>query len=111
MTAGALARRGFGDGTRAARLMQDCGLDPARHSGIVEELGAAPDADQALLGLSRLLESCAERGDLLEALTTDPDLRSRLIKVLGASSALTDHLVRHPGDWRELRGADAARAP
>jgi len=30
---------------------------------------------------------------------------------VGASRALADHLVRHPGDWRELRGADAARPP
>ncbi|MBB5996876.1 glutamate-ammonia-ligase adenylyltransferase [Streptomonospora salina] len=111
LTAGALARRGFGDGARAARLMQDCGLAPGHHAGVVDELGAAPDADQALLGLSRLLDCCAEPGDLLEALTADPDLRARLVKVLGASTALTDHLVRHPGDWRELRGADAARAP
>ncbi|WP_461000603.1 bifunctional [glutamine synthetase] adenylyltransferase/[glutamine synthetase]-adenylyl-L-tyrosine phosphorylase [Streptomonospora sediminis] len=111
MTAGALARRGFGDGARAVRLMSDGGLDPDRHFDLIHELGAAPDPDQALLGLSRLLESCADPAELLETLCADPDLRSRLTKVLGASVALTDHLVRHPDDWRELRGADAARAP
>ncbi|MUL40986.1 bifunctional [glutamine synthetase] adenylyltransferase/[glutamine synthetase]-adenylyl-L-tyrosine phosphorylase [Streptomonospora sp. PA3] len=111
MTAGALARRGFGDGERAVRLLSESGIDPARHSDIVGELGAAPDPDQALLGLCRILEACGEPAELLDALCTDPDLRARLVKVLGASSALTDHLVRHPGDWRELRGADAARAP
>ena len=26
----------------------------------------------------------------------------RLLCVLGASEALTDHLVRHPEQWREL---------
>ncbi|GAA1747989.1 bifunctional [glutamine synthetase] adenylyltransferase/[glutamine synthetase]-adenylyl-L-tyrosine phosphorylase [Streptomonospora arabica] len=111
MTAGALARRGFGDGARAVRLLADCGLDPGRHAAVVDELGAAADPDQALLGLTRLLECCAEPDELLDALCSDPDLSARLVKVLGASTALTDHLVRHPGDWRELRGADAARAP
>ncbi|QBI53753.1 bifunctional [glutamine synthetase] adenylyltransferase/[glutamine synthetase]-adenylyl-L-tyrosine phosphorylase [Streptomonospora litoralis] len=111
MTAGALARRGFGDGTRAVRLMAESGLDPGRHRAVVDELGAAPDPDQALLGLARQLECCADPEELLEALCADPDLRARLVKILGASTALTDHLVRHPGDWRELRGVDAARAP
>ncbi|MBV2362360.1 bifunctional [glutamine synthetase] adenylyltransferase/[glutamine synthetase]-adenylyl-L-tyrosine phosphorylase [Streptomonospora nanhaiensis] len=111
MTAGGLARRGFGDASRAVRLMGECGLDAARHAAVVDALGAAPDPDQALLGLVRLLETGSEAAELLEALTADPDLRARLAGVLGASVALTDHLVRHPGDWRELRGADAARTP
>ncbi|CAM4195196.1 bifunctional [glutamine synthetase] adenylyltransferase/[glutamine synthetase]-adenylyl-L-tyrosine phosphorylase [Nocardiopsis rhodophaea] len=111
MTAGALARRGFGDGARAARLMTEAGLDPGAHAQVIDALSAAADPDQALLGLTRLVESEPEPDELRAALNDDPDLRARLIGVLGASTALTDHLVRHPGDWRELRGADAARTP
>ncbi|WP_184080264.1 bifunctional [glutamine synthetase] adenylyltransferase/[glutamine synthetase]-adenylyl-L-tyrosine phosphorylase [Nocardiopsis mwathae] len=111
MTAGALARRGFGDGTRAARLMAESGLDPGVHAAVIDSLSAAADSDQALLGLTRLVETAPDPDELRTALLDDPDLRSRLTGVLGASTALTDHLVRHPGDWRELRGADAARNP
>ncbi len=110
-TAGAFARRGFGDGRRAARLAAEAGLDPGRYAPILMGLSAAADPDQALLGLTRLLENCADPGELRDALCEDPDLRARLTRVLGASLALTDHLVRHPADWRELRGADAARTP
>ncbi|MFC4561579.1 bifunctional [glutamine synthetase] adenylyltransferase/[glutamine synthetase]-adenylyl-L-tyrosine phosphorylase [Nocardiopsis mangrovi] len=111
MTPGALARRGFGDGARAVRLVEDAGLDPHAHGAVVRDLSGAADPDQALLGLVRLLECSGDPKELLDALCDDPDLRVRLTRVLGASAALTDHLVRHPGDWRELRGADAARVP
>jgi glutamate-ammonia-ligase adenylyltransferase len=110
-TAGALARRGFGDGARAARLLDGAGIGPGTHGDLIGDLSTAADPDQALLGLVRLLECCGDADDLLGALAEDPDLRHRLTRVLGASVALTDHLVRHPGDWRELRGADAARSP
>jgi len=44
---------------------------------------------------------------LLAALAEDPGLRRRLVAVLGASSALGDHLVANPEQWRTLRtGAD-----
>ncbi len=39
------------------------------------------------------------------------DCGARLATVLGASSALADHLARHPGDWRELRGPEAVSEP
>jgi glutamate-ammonia-ligase adenylyltransferase len=111
MTAGALARRGFSDSTRALRLMAGAGLDAEADTDVISDLAAAPDPDQALLGLIRVLESDPDPEDMLAVLREDPDLRARLCRVLGASTALTDHLVRHPGDWRELRGADAARSP
>ncbi len=110
MGVGALARRGFGDATRAAQLLREAGLDPVVHEAVVDALGRAADPDLALLGLVRILER-SEETDLLGALLDDADLRERLVQVLGASRALADHLVRHPGDWRELRGADAARVP
>ncbi|TDQ52466.1 bifunctional [glutamine synthetase] adenylyltransferase/[glutamine synthetase]-adenylyl-L-tyrosine phosphorylase [Actinorugispora endophytica] len=111
MTAGALARRGFGDAERAARLMSEAGLDPAEHGAVLDSIGRSADPDLALLGLTRIVERSTEAEEIRSALVQDPDLRERLVRVLGASVALADHLVRHPGDWRELRGADAARAP
>ncbi|GAA0477595.1 glutamate-ammonia-ligase adenylyltransferase [Paractinoplanes deccanensis] len=39
---------------------------------------------------------------ILEALAQDAGLRRRLVAVLGASSALGDHLVANPDDWRVL---------
>ncbi|GAA1113733.1 bifunctional [glutamine synthetase] adenylyltransferase/[glutamine synthetase]-adenylyl-L-tyrosine phosphorylase [Nocardiopsis composta] len=111
MTAGALARQGFGDGARALRLFSGAGIDPGEHPELVGALCASADPDQALTGLTRIAEHLPEQAELLDALAADPDLRARLTAVLGASIALTDHLVRHPGDWRELCGPDAARAP
>ncbi|MBR8745529.1 bifunctional glutamine-synthetase adenylyltransferase/deadenyltransferase, partial [Nocardiopsis sp. MG754419] len=111
MTAGALARRGFSDSPRALRLVEQAGLDARDDTDILDSLGAAADPDQALLGLLRLLEVCPDPDEVLIALREEPDLRARLCRVLGASPALADHLVRHPEDWRELRGADAARTP
>ncbi|MCK9873704.1 bifunctional [glutamine synthetase] adenylyltransferase/[glutamine synthetase]-adenylyl-L-tyrosine phosphorylase [Nocardiopsis dassonvillei] len=111
MTAGALARRGFSDSTRALRLVEEAGLDARADTEIIGSLAAAPDPDQALLGLIRILESDPDPAEFLHALREDRELRARLCRVLGTSTALADHLVRHPGDWRELRGADAARSP
>ncbi|MBB4930787.1 glutamate-ammonia-ligase adenylyltransferase [Lipingzhangella halophila] len=111
MTAGELARRGFGDSDRAASLLRAAGISVERHGRIIDELGRAADPDLALLGLTRLLENDPAPDELRDALREDPDLRSRLVRVLGASAALTDHLVVHPGDWHELRGPDATRAP
>ncbi|MEV1333098.1 bifunctional [glutamine synthetase] adenylyltransferase/[glutamine synthetase]-adenylyl-L-tyrosine phosphorylase [Micromonospora costi] len=48
---------------------------------------------------------------LLEALHADPGLRRRLIAVLGASSALGDHLVANPDQWTVLRTAPDGLAP
>lgn len=111
VTAGALARRGFGDGERTERLLADAGLELERDTGTIDALGAAADPDLALLGLSRLAESESDPEALRTALREEPDLRDRLARVLGASVALTDHLVRHSGEWRELRGADSMRVP
>ncbi|MBQ1082556.1 bifunctional [glutamine synthetase] adenylyltransferase/[glutamine synthetase]-adenylyl-L-tyrosine phosphorylase [Nocardiopsis sp. B62] len=111
MTAGALARRGFSDSTRAVRLVEEAGLDTLADTEVIGALAAAADPDQALLGLLRLLEAAPDPEEVRAALREERDLRTRLCGVLGVSPALTDHLVRHPGDWRELRGADAARTP
>jgi glutamate-ammonia-ligase adenylyltransferase len=48
---------------------------------------------------------------LIAALHADPALRRRLIAVLGASSALGDHLVANPDQWRALASTGDGVAP
>ncbi len=48
---------------------------------------------------------------VLTALRTDGGLRRRLVAVLGASSALGDHLVANPDDWRVLTTEATGVAP
>jgi glutamate-ammonia-ligase adenylyltransferase len=120
-----LARLGFAQPERAARLLGPTGLrlwdeTPARPTGpdaaaVVSALGRAADPDLALLALARLAEALgAGSAALLDRLRSSGALRARLISLLGASSALGDHLVAHPTDWRLLdpdRGAPPAAAP
>src|SRR5687768_9269359 len=114
-----LARFGFVDGERAARLLSDPSLglwdlernepaDPEAGS-VVSALARAGDPDLAALSLSRLVESL-DRTDpsggsaaaLLAGLRGSALLRSRLLAVLGASSGLADHLAANPADWTVL---------
>jgi len=135
---GTLARMGFADPTRAAQLIGaelDADLVPAvgaaattratRHvidtsdviagadAELLAALAAAADPDLALAKITAILERCgpALGAELLAALRGERGLRDRLTAVLGASPALGDHLLRHPDDWRVLRGPDALRPP
>ncbi|MGK5684751.1 bifunctional [glutamine synthetase] adenylyltransferase/[glutamine synthetase]-adenylyl-L-tyrosine phosphorylase [Actinoplanes sp. URMC 104] len=91
---------------------------------LLTSLSRAADPNLALRQLHRLVDAAgraAARGngaratgpsgeidtneatdELLGALARDAGLRRRLVAVLGASSALGDHLVANPGDWRVL---------
>ncbi|MER5867999.1 bifunctional [glutamine synthetase] adenylyltransferase/[glutamine synthetase]-adenylyl-L-tyrosine phosphorylase [Kitasatospora sp. NPDC002040] len=100
-----LVRRGFSDPEAAVGLLGEPWLhgladDPV----LLDALGATADPDLALLGLARLLEAldAAERHTLRDTLTSSKPLRDRLLSVLGASTALGDHLARHPRDWHAL---------
>ena len=119
-TTGALARLGFADPERAAGLLADPALLPLRSAipdGQVDEVvgavGDTADPDEALLALVRVLEALAKRGDdpewgisaLCADLVTPGQSRDRVLAVLGGSTALVDHLVRHPEHW-----LDASRA-
>ncbi|MFB7943395.1 bifunctional [glutamine synthetase] adenylyltransferase/[glutamine synthetase]-adenylyl-L-tyrosine phosphorylase [Kitasatospora phosalacinea] len=100
-----LVRRGFSDPDQAVRLLDGPGLHGlAADPVLLDALGAAADPDQALLGLARLLEALDlhERHTLRDTLTASKPLRDRLLGVLGASTALADHLARHPRDWHAL---------
>jgi glutamate-ammonia-ligase adenylyltransferase len=119
-TAGALARLGFADPARAAGLLGDRALVPLRAAtpdghldDLVAAVGDTADPDEGLLGLVRVAESLARLDDdadwgisaFARELATEGEGRDRVTAVLGGSTALVDHLVRHPEHWVE-----AARA-
>ncbi|MFH9064374.1 bifunctional [glutamine synthetase] adenylyltransferase/[glutamine synthetase]-adenylyl-L-tyrosine phosphorylase [Streptomyces coeruleorubidus] len=101
-----LLRHGFTDASAAERLLDSAELAPLRDDPVLlDALGATADPDLALLGLVRLLEAQPEPGsrrELLDTLISSKPLRDRLLGVLGASTALADHLTRHPDDWQAL---------
>lgn len=106
-SSGAYVRKGFVDGAAAARGIERLG-DAGRP--LTDKLAATADPDAALEGLLRLADALDERdeGDegagagMLVEVADDEGTAMRLCSVLGASAALTHHLVRHPEHWREL---------
>lgn len=129
---GRLARYGFGTaegdgGARAADLLGPDGLrlwrpeeqEPADEPAgeLLAAMSRAADPDLALRQLHRIVEAERRTTDgavdspLLAELHADPGLRRRLIAVLGASSALGDHLVAHPDHCTALRTAPDGLAP
>ncbi|NYF99487.1 bifunctional [glutamine synthetase] adenylyltransferase/[glutamine synthetase]-adenylyl-L-tyrosine phosphorylase [Janibacter cremeus] len=105
-----LARHGFTDTRRAERLLTDPVLDLSEgveQDRLIRALTRAADPDGALLGLVRVLESAGERAEeLREALREDERVRDRVVGVLGVSTALVDHLVAHPEQWRDAVDAE-----
>ncbi|GAA2609395.1 bifunctional [glutamine synthetase] adenylyltransferase/[glutamine synthetase]-adenylyl-L-tyrosine phosphorylase [Streptomyces roseoviolaceus] len=101
-----LLRHGFTDASAAERLLDSAELVLLRDDPVLlEALGGTADPDLALLGLVRLLEAQPNPGarrELLDTLIAAKPLRDRLLGVLGASTALADHLTRHPEDWQAL---------
>ena len=94
-----------------ARLLRLAFEDPARANAELASLGdrseplvailaRTADPDQALAGLTRLAERAGP--ELVPELADDEGTAMRVLSVLGASQALTDHLCRHPEQWREL---------
>ncbi len=97
-------RIGFVDGAAAAR-----GVERLGEAGrpLTDKLAATADPDAALAGLLRLADALDERTEgagraMLTEVADDEGTAMRLCSVLGASAALTHHLVRHPEHWREL---------
>ena len=72
---------------------------------LVEALGRVASPDGALLCLTRVVAAAREGAafDTVTAALGGPE-RERLLAVLGASTALGDHLVRHPDDVGALVG-------
>jgi len=93
----ALARSGFRDGERAARLLDDL---PGIPADLVERLALAADPDLALEHVASLAEYVgAERA---WAAVADPVTLERLVLVLGTSQALGEFIVRHPDALDDL---------
>ncbi len=98
-----LARLGFTEPARAAAALEAGALSPlGGDEAVLADLGLVADPDAALLGLARLLDAPDGQERLVESLNDDDLFRRRLLTVLGASRALTDHLVRFPGSWSYL---------
>lgn len=77
---------------------------PEQAAEILWHLSGTADPDLALNTIIRLMEALGEqKGQLHNVLRTDPELRVKLFSLLGASTALGDHLVAHPHTWPELQ--------
>jgi glutamate-ammonia-ligase adenylyltransferase len=98
-TSGRLARLGFRDAERSAAALDRLGGLAAE---ILHLVAAAADPDQAADFLADLADRVEDREAMLEEVASDEGTAMRLLSVLGASSALGDHLLRHPGHWRDL---------
>ena len=125
--AATLARLGFAEAVRAEQLLGDRALaglvdplDDVFSDGLPDALGDTSDPDLALLSLVRLMEAVradeprrrdvdaepeASLTGLIAALRHRGPERDRLLAVLGASTALADHLVAHPEHWRDVTEA------
>ncbi|GAA1148069.1 bifunctional [glutamine synthetase] adenylyltransferase/[glutamine synthetase]-adenylyl-L-tyrosine phosphorylase [Nocardioides aquiterrae] len=104
-----MSRAATGKGTllRLGFLVPDASLAGLHRLGsaadpLVALIARTADPDEALAGLVRLLDVVRDPDELLAALAEDEGTAMRLLSVLGASQALSDHLVRHPDHWHEL---------
>jgi glutamate-ammonia-ligase adenylyltransferase len=95
-TAGKLARLGFQDADASSAHVEDLG---EYADDLVHLIAAVADPDLAAAFLAQLARKDPE---LLPDLADDEGTAMRLLSVLGASTALGDHLLRHPQHWREL---------
>ncbi|WP_131787069.1 bifunctional [glutamine synthetase] adenylyltransferase/[glutamine synthetase]-adenylyl-L-tyrosine phosphorylase [Protofrankia symbiont of Coriaria ruscifolia] len=95
------------------RVAAPSGVTDLYDNALLAELAQAANPDLALAAIERIAESAPEAvgRELLAVLDAQPGLRARLVAVLGASTALGDHLVRHPGDWRVLADDSLMRVP
>ena len=107
---GSLVRMGFAD---AERSLANLGRLGDAAEPLLAVLARTADPDLALHGLVRLVEASDDGARLVSDLADDEGTAMRLLSVLGASSALADHLCRHPGHWTELADATlgSTRAP
>ncbi|MFC5379917.1 bifunctional [glutamine synthetase] adenylyltransferase/[glutamine synthetase]-adenylyl-L-tyrosine phosphorylase [Aquipuribacter nitratireducens] len=116
-----VARHGFTDVDRALARLSELARSDEGALGLAELLADTADPDLALLGLVRLAEVADgelvgrlrdvavddreaprhDAGDLpASAAAGSAGPLRRLVRVLGASRALADHVVRHPASWR-----------
>jgi [glutamine synthetase] adenylyltransferase / [glutamine synthetase]-adenylyl-L-tyrosine phosphorylase len=96
---GRMIRLGFTDVDRAQAALERLG--PAADE-LLPLVGAVADPDQAIGLLADLTERVPDPDAMLRELTDDEGSAMRLLSVLGASSALGDHLLRHPDHCSDL---------
>ncbi|GHG41413.1 glutamate-ammonia-ligase adenylyltransferase [Sinomonas cellulolyticus] len=105
MAAPSLTRRlialGSSDPDRAERFLGARELDGVDTDHLLEGLASAPDPDGALLTIVRLIERRPEVRELIDAGTARSE---SLFRLVGASEALGDFLVRHPEHLDGLTG-------
>ena len=89
--------RGFRDGARAAAIVADL---PGIPDALVERIVAAASPDTALDSLAAVAQALGP--ERLWSALEDPEVRERLVLVLGTSAALGDFLARHPDALEEL---------
>ncbi|BCT75960.1 glutamate-ammonia-ligase adenylyltransferase [Sinomonas cyclohexanicum] len=97
MAAPSLTRRlialGSADPVRAERFLAARELEGLEMEALLEGLASAPDPDGALLALVRLIERTPVARALVEA---GPGRSEPMFRLLGASEALGEFLIRHP---------------
>ncbi len=98
-TSGRLARLGFREVERSLTALRRLG---SAADELVHLVAATADPDQTAGFLADLADRVEDRDGMLDALADDEGSAMRLLSVLGASSALGDHLLRHPGHWHDL---------
>lgn len=102
----ALARLGFADLDKAARLLGEPELAAvADSSEAMADFQLAADPDLALLTLSRLIDLGEPTAGLERAFVEDPEFRGRFLRIVGLSEAFGGVLLRHPRWWLTLAGA------
>jgi glutamate-ammonia-ligase adenylyltransferase len=105
------ARYGFTD-ERAEGQLRAAGwwgtTGPVEGSAeVLSALSRSADPDLALRGFDRIREADETGWSKLTAeLVRNPELRGRLVGVLGTSSTLADFLANYPDQWRRLAGKD-----
>ncbi|HVM29028.1 MAG TPA: bifunctional [glutamine synthetase] adenylyltransferase/[glutamine synthetase]-adenylyl-L-tyrosine phosphorylase [Mycobacteriales bacterium] len=109
---GRLVRLGFAEPRDVAEALTSLGLWRAGEpvddvaAAVVTDLADTADPDAAVAGLAKVVAQLDDDAELLDALRASSGLRRRMFAVLGASTALADHLALHPDQWRVLLDDD-----
>ncbi|MGH3490458.1 MAG: bifunctional [glutamine synthetase] adenylyltransferase/[glutamine synthetase]-adenylyl-L-tyrosine phosphorylase [Actinopolymorphaceae bacterium] len=96
---GQLVRLGFAEPELVRATLAERG---PRFEPLLEAAAQAADPDQAFSSAVALLDATADPTSLERQIIYDRVFRDRLADVLGASTGLAEHLVRHPEHWHEL---------
>ena len=101
-----LARKGFRDTDVAEAMIARLGDDPG---DLVERIAAVAGPDIALQSLAEIADAMGAAE--LRSLLVEPELRERLLVVLGTSRALGEFLARHPEHVADLSRAELSTRP